>query len=180
MYSKEPSRTLQRLFCGIAENTFHGQLGVVDPPLVDYLSRLLVRFVRQDALEKVRTITGRRVVDVPAMLAEAEERVGEARRDVHRHIGDFTLFWAGLYPEALRQQRGTVGGDQFLDFCVHGKRAYLIASSIEVLDEDDAPAELLHRLSDQFELCAYGLREVRRELERPEDEEDPPRPMLFN
>ena len=28
-----------------------------------------------------------------------------ARREVHRHIGDFTLFWTGVYPEALREMQ---------------------------------------------------------------------------
>ncbi|MBM3999492.1 MAG: hypothetical protein FJ297_08145 [Planctomycetes bacterium] len=179
MYSKDPSSTLRRLLSGVAENTFHAQLGVVDPPLIDYLSNLLLRFVRQDALERIRTLTGRRVTDVRTMLDEARERVGEARREVHRHIGDYTLFWAGLYPEALRQQRGTVGGDQFADYLVHGKRAYLVASSIDVPEEQDPPSDLLHRLSDHFEMCAYGLREVRRELERTGGEGPAP-PILFN
>ena len=35
------------------------------------------------------------------MMVEAEARIGDARREVHRHIGDFTLFWTGIYPEAL-------------------------------------------------------------------------------
>jgi hypothetical protein len=179
MYSKQPSKTLQRLFCGTTENTFHIQLGVVDPPLVEYLSDLLLRFVRQDALDKVRNVKGQRLRDVGAMLVEAEARVGEARREVHRHIGDYTLFWVGLFPEALRYQRGAIADDQFFDYCLHGKRAYYIASTIVGADEEKAPAEVLHRLSEQFEMCAYGLREVRRELERRDDDEDL-RPFLIN
>ena len=46
-----------------------------------------------------------------------------------------------------------------------GKRSYYIASTFE--DEpyrDEAP--VLRRLSEEFELCAYGLNRVREELER--------------
>jgi hypothetical protein len=110
------------------------------------------------------------------MLAEADERLGGARREVHQHIGDFTLFWTGVYPEALRQQKGRAKADQFGDYCVHGKRAYLIASSIEVDDSANPPNEVLERLSTQFEMCAYGLREIRREWERLDDE-GCPRPL---
>ena len=39
-----------RFFRGLAEHAFHGRLGVVDPPLVDYVSTLLVRFIRNDHL----------------------------------------------------------------------------------------------------------------------------------
>ena len=41
-----------------------------------------------------------------------------------------------------------------------GKRGYRKASEF---DDDEAP--VLRRLSDEFEVCAIGLREVRREWE---------------
>ena len=174
---KKSSQTLKRLFAGVTENTFHAQLGVADPPLVDYLSELLVRFLRYDAIYRVRAINGRRLDAIVEMLKEAEQRVGEARRDVHRHIGDFTLFWAGLFPEALRKKRSPID-DAFQDYCSHGKRAYMIASSTETEDEEP-PSDVLERLSHQFEMCAYGLREVRREWER-RDGDDEIRPFLIN
>lgn len=173
-----PSNTLRRLFCGLTENTFQVQFGVADTRLVDYLSDLLVRFVRQDALDSIRSITGQKLRSVTAMAAEAELRVGEARRQVHRHIGDYTLFWAGFFPEALRQQPGVVSGDRFTDYCLQGKRSYFIASTIEPVDPEDAPGDLLQQLSEEFEMCAYGLREVRRELEQSDDEWI--RPYLIN
>ena len=53
------SSTLNRYFAGIAEYVFQSQLGVVDPPLVDYVSELLMRFVRSESVHKVRNLTGR-------------------------------------------------------------------------------------------------------------------------
>lgn len=169
---------LQRLFAGLAEHVFQTQLGIADPPLTDYLSDLLMRFVRVEALHRVRNLKGKPLGHVSDMLAEAEARMGEARREVHRHIGDFTLFWTGVYPESLRRGRGQLASDQFGDFCVHGKRAYLIASTIET--DEGAPSCVLERLGHEFEMCAYGLREVRREWERREGGDDSPRPLLLN
>lgn len=163
--------TLARFFSGICENVFEGQLGVVDPPLVDYLSVLMLRFVRLDTVHRVRNLSGRPVVEVADMLAEAESRIGLARRDVHRHIGDVTLFWTGVYPETLQHLRAVERKDFFVDYCSQGKRAYYIASTIETDREEDAPNDVLQRLSFQFELCAYGLGEVRREWERHDDDE---------
>lgn len=111
------------------------------------------------------------MTQVAEMIVEANERVGTARRQVHRHIGDFTLFWAGVYPEALRELRSSAKKDHFIDYCSQGKRAYRIASSIETSEPEDAPSEILERLSREFEMCAYGLREVRREWERRDDDE---------
>jgi hypothetical protein len=162
---------LARYFSGVCEYIFESRLGVADPPLVDYLSDLMLRFARLDSVHRVRSLSGRPAVEVADMLAEAEQRVGLARRDVHRHIGDVTLFWTGVYPESLPKLRAVERKDFFVDYCNQGKRAYYIASTIDTDRREDAPNDVLERLSVQFEMCAYGLGEVRREWERRDDEE---------
>jgi len=160
-----PNRSaIERFFRGLSECVFHTKLGVADVQMVDYLSDMLLRFIRVDALQRVRQPNGRPVTEVFEMFCEAEHRIGLARREVHRHIGDFTLFWSGMYPESLRRVRTSTTADGFLDYCQQGKRAYAIAAEIEG-GEDRPPCQVLFQLSDQFELCAYGLREIRREWE---------------
>ena len=48
---------------------------------------------------------------------------------MHRHIGDFTLFWTGVYPEVLKKTRTPLCKDHFIDYCEQGKRSYYIAST---------------------------------------------------
>lgn len=158
-----PSSALERYFSGLTEFTFQTRLGVADPSLTDYLSQLLIAFLRNDTLYSVRDGEGRRLARIGEMLGEAERRMGSARREVHRHIGDFALFWVGLFPEALRLRDGQPDEDRYEDYCSHGKRAYYLASEIET--DRDPPGDVLERLSCEFEMCAYGLREVRREWE---------------
>ncbi len=166
-----PNRsTIERFFCGLSECIFQSQLGVADVQVVDYLSDMLLRFVRVDSLHRVRRPNGKPATEVFQMLSEAEQRIGLARREVHRHIGDFTLFWSGMYPESLRRTKPYESADAFLDYCRHGKRAYAIAAEIEG-GEDRPSCDLLHQLSEQFELCAYGLREIRREWEEGDSED---------
>jgi hypothetical protein len=158
---------LRRLFAGYTEQTFVTTLGVGDPRLIDYLSELLSRFVHMDAVYRLRNTQGRRLEEVAEMVIEAQGMPpeGRTRREVHRHIGDFTLFWTGVYPEAVNRLRSALSKDHFIDYCEQGKRSYYIASTFE--DEayrDEAP--VLRRLSEDFELCAYGLNQVRREWER--------------
>ena len=176
MSNPEP---LRRFFAGVAENAFAVRLGVADPPLVDYISDLLVRFTHRDTLYAIRDVRGRRLTEVVEMLSEAAERVGMAKRRVHRHIGDFTLFWTGMYPEALSPQKALPAKDALIDYAEFGKRAYWIASTIEGDPDDETPSEVLERLSSQFELCTYGLKEIRLEWERGDDGEAP-RPFLIN
>ncbi len=157
--------TLRGFFAGLTEHAFVSRLGIADPPLVDYVTELLARFVRSDVIYRIRDLAGRRLEDVAGMLIEAEERIGTAQREVHRHVGDYTLFWTGLYPEALHKLQAIDRRDYFLDYCAQGKRAYYIASTIPG-DDESAEGEVLRRLSHDFEMCVYALGEIRREWDR--------------
>ena len=170
---------LQRFFAGLAEQTFQTRLGVADPPLVDYISRLLVRFVHADVIYRIRDLAGRRLLEVADMLVEAQQRMGEARREAHRHVGDYILFWSGVYPETLARLQHRDRKDSLLDYNTHGKRAYWIAGTIPS-ESDDAEGDVLLRLSDGFELCQYGLREVRRQWESRGGEGDDVTTLLIN
>jgi hypothetical protein len=166
------SGLLLRYFAGMTEYTFTSRLGVADPPLVDYLSSMLAHFVRTDAIYGLRTPTGERLSQVADMLAEAEARQGPARRRVHRHIGDYTLFWTGMYPEiAERLRKGRK--DSLISYQDQGKRNYYLASQLPA-DAESASDAVLQRLSDSFELCVYGLGEVRKQWEEREGESDTP------
>lgn len=168
-----------RYFAGLTESTFQSQLGVVDPPLIDYLTLLLLQSIRSDVMHRIRSVTGKPLMSVPEMVAEASARLGDAKRELHRHIGDFTLFWAGVYPESLRASE-SVTSDQFESYCSYGKRSYLIASSIEAPEDEIPSAEVLERLSERYDLCCYGLREVRRQWEAGDDDSFGPGSILLN
>lgn len=170
MTSSEVPRlgALQRFFSGLSEYVFEGRLGVVDPPLVDYVSHLLYRFTSMDTIRRVRAMNGRPVHEVVDMVAEAEQRLGTARRDVHRHIGDVTLFWSGLFPESIANQNAKQSKDWLVDCREQGKRSYFIASVMTVEDETEPRKDVLERLSRQFDLISFGLGELKREWEHHE------------
>jgi hypothetical protein len=155
---------LKHLFAGLTEYTFEVDLGVADPPLIDYLSDLLVRFVRIDAIFGIRNATGQRLQQVTDMLVEAGHRTDRPQRDLHRHIGDVTLFYLGVFPEAIEQMKKREVKDSLLSYCEQGKRSYHIASELTA-GEHREEAGLYQRLSDEFELCSVGLAKVRKELQ---------------
>jgi hypothetical protein len=83
---------------------------------------------------------------------------------VHKHIGDFTLFWSGVYPEMLRYFRSATCRDHLLDYVEQGRKSYGIAATFDYgAYQDEAP--ILKQLSERFETCMVGLNMVRRELD---------------
>lgn len=156
---------LKNLFSALTEQTFQVDFGVADPPLIDYLSDLLVRFSRLDVIYRIRDIVGQRMEEVTSMLMEADQCGNKPRAEIHRHIGDFTLFWTGVYPEALKQLKRWDRQDAVIDYQVQGKRSYYLASQL-IGPSGNETSSVLRRLSDQFELCSQGLRKVRREWEQ--------------
>src|SRR6516165_210001 len=106
MVQIRPDHPLRRLFAGLTEHAFLDTLGIGDPRLIDYLSFLLARFIHMDAVYRLSNARGRRLEEVADMMLEAESlpAEGRTRREIYRHIGDFTLFWTGVYPEALKRR----------------------------------------------------------------------------
>jgi hypothetical protein len=145
---------------------------VADPPLTDYLSGLLTRFLHFDAVYRLRNGAGEPITELTEMVIEAEQLPagGRTRREYYRHIGDFALFWTGVYPEALDRLRRRSCKDAVVSYTAQGKRGYMIAARLEEEEHHDDEADLFRRLSAQFELCAVGLRKVREGWE----ESDPP------
>ena len=158
-----------RWFAGLVEVSFQERVGLSDPGVLDYLTDLLTAFIHTERISLLGDGSGRKVTDVAEMLTEAQlgptASDDERRRSVYRHIGDFTLFWTGVYPESLRRMHRRAARDDLLSYLEQGKRSYSIASDLST-DNTEPPARLLTVLSDQFEFCVYGLGLVRREWER--------------
>jgi len=155
---------LHRLFRGLTEYAFMNELGIGDPSLVGYVAGILANFVPTETVWRVRDQKGQRLSQVTEMIAQAEAADdAERRRECHRHVGDFTLFWTGVYPEALAKLQAKGTADALISYQETGKRSYYVASTLSAGSEH---GPVLRRLSEQFELCAFGLSRVRREWEK--------------
>lgn len=155
---------LRHLFAGSCEYAFEAELGVVDPPLVDYLVDMLIRFARTDAFSPTRDPQGRRLSRITELIAEADQREGRPRRDLHQHIGDVTLFWTGVYPEALPRLQAIDSPDFFVDLPEQGRRCYLIAGEFDE-PQCEQEAFVFRRIADEYRVCQEGLSLARRQWE---------------
>lgn len=151
-------------FAGLIENAFCAEVGMCDPQLTDYLADLLVDFTHIDRLKALRRTEGKELDQIASMLIAMSDDIPndwrERDRSMYRQIGDYTLFWAGMFPEHLRRQspRPT---DILLDYVTRGKKSYAIVSDL-VAENEAPPPSLFRHLSEDFEFCLYGLGLVRR------------------
>ena len=85
-------------------------------------------------------------------------------REVRKHIGDYTLFLAGLFPEHVsRLRKGPLRLDSLVDYLKAGKESYAVVASFDQFEfKNEAP--LYRRLSKNFELCVFGLNLVKQDL----------------
>lgn len=164
------SKLLQDFFESLVSRTFATTIGVRDSEIHAYLSQMLTNFCQAEELYKIRDAAGRSLADVGEMLLESDPVFGPApsfdrEREVRKHIGDYTLFYAGMFPESinhyrLRRQRL----ENFVDFIRAGKESYYIVSQFDLFEYTKV-APLFKKLSDRFEDCVFGLNVVKQELD---------------
>ncbi|MCC6485558.1 MAG: hypothetical protein IT209_11985 [Armatimonadetes bacterium] len=170
MTSEHSQRSeLFALFHGLITDTFASRLGFSDRELAHYLAQMLTEFAHFDRIYRIKDLANQPLYEVADMLQQTESRPGcgpdEREREVHKHIGDFTLFWAGVYPEALRLLQSSLQKDHLVDYISQGKSSYYIASTFNRGDLA-SEARVLRCLSNTFEIVALGLQEVRSVWER--------------
>lgn len=166
---QEPSHPLETFFQQAVRNSYEGKLGLHDPGVTGYVARLLCEFSESDKLYQVRDEVGRPIGELTDMMQAADPVHGTAasfdeERAVRKHIGDYALFVAGMYPEALGSNRRLRHHHPSLgELICAGKESYFIVSQFNLFEyEEEAP--LFARLSDRFERCILGLTLVREEL----------------
>ena len=161
---------LQQLFLELVGRHYAEEIGIRDPQVVGYVAHLLSEFCDVEQLLKIRNSAGKPLNDVGEMLIESDPIYGPApsfdrERQVRKHIGDYTLFYAGMFPESinhyrLRRQRV----ESFVDWVKAGKESYYIVSKFEHFEYAKV-APLFAHLSREFEGCVYGLNRVKNDLQ---------------
>ncbi len=165
--------SLRSLFHELVDDCCNRGLGMEDTEISSYMADLLTDFSESTRVYAMRDGGGRPLHDIAAMVAASDPVHGtapsfDAERLARKHIGDYALFFAGMYPEAMQ---ASVMGDislqpaTFMRLIETGKESYSIVASFNLF-EYAREAPLFERLADQFETCIYGLNLVRTELDR--------------
>jgi hypothetical protein len=131
---------------------------------------LLTEFCEADQLFKIHDVADRPLADLGEMILESDPVYGPApsfdrERQVRKHIGDYALFFAGMFPESINQFRLRRHRlENFVEWMKAGKESYHIVSKFEHFEYAKV-APLFAHLSREFEGCVYGLNMVKNDLQ---------------
>lgn len=142
------------------------------PGIGSYIEeQILCEFIHADNLYKIRNAAGKPLEDVADLLAEGDVRMSarsfSREFEVHKHIGDYTLFMLGMFPLALARRLGkefilggiiVPGSTLYEHYLLQGRRSYGLASAF-------SERELFLELSKNFLIYRNVLELVRIYLE---------------
>jgi hypothetical protein len=148
------------MFRTLTEMSFE-HIDLHDRDLIRYVADLLVEFIHVDNLFRLRDQQGRRLEHLVDMLLDLRDQAPADEREARKHIGDYTLFIVGLYPESLTRRRRAVTPEYYI---AQGKEAYLIVAE---MDRTKPTETLFRKLSDQFEYCVTALNREKAVLQDP-------------
>ncbi|MGE5322082.1 MAG: hypothetical protein ACM3SW_04440 [Actinomycetota bacterium] len=163
------SSLLQQFFNHVVERNYE-EAGIRQPEVHAYVATLLTEFCEVENLYKIKNADGRPLADVGEMLLESDPVYGPApsfdrERQVRKHIGDYSLFFSGMFPESINHHRlRHYRLEGLLDFVKAGKESYYIVSKFEHFEYAKV-APLFRRMSQEFERLVYGLNQVKNELQ---------------
>lgn len=160
---------LRDFFQQLVERNY-GELGVRSFEVQSYVVNLLTEFCEGENLYKIKGADGRNLSDIGEMLVESDPVYGPApsfdrERQVRKHIGDYALFFTGMFPESINDSRlRKARMENLIDFVKAGKESYYIVSKFEHFEYAKV-APLFRRMSQEFEHLVYGLNQVKNDLE---------------
>jgi hypothetical protein len=165
------SHPLRQLFQELVSRNYSSSgIELRDPALSAYVANLLTEFCEVEQLHKIHDAAARPLSDVGEMLLQSDPVYGPApsfdrERQVRKHIGDYTLFFTGMFPESInhfRLRRHRM--ENFVDWIKAGKESYYVVSKFEHFEYAKV-APLFASLSKHFEQCVYGLNLVKNDLQ---------------
>src|SRR4051794_18236130 len=161
---------LRTMFRELIQQRLLGTAQLNDVAVATYIAGLLVDLCHVENLYRIRDSKGKQLEDVGEMMIASnpllEGRSFIYEREVRKHIGDYTLFLAGLFPEHVaRIRRQKTRLDSFVDYLKAGKESYSVVAAFDQFEfRDEAP--LFRRLSEHFEVCVFGLNLLKQDLDR--------------
>ncbi len=135
------------------------EAGVDDRDLADYLAALLLEFGRRDRARRVDWHDDHSHQYLIDILADLESAHGERRFRIMLHLGNYSLWLGGLFPQYIEARRVRRGGPDLGYYDGMGRRGYSLAAEHVLADRFQLDS-VLHTAAEQYPLVREALNSV--------------------
>lgn len=129
----------------------------------NYLANMLAAFVQTSRLYKMEKDDEKQYRYIIDMIEEIQRSDSARRFYIYCHIGNYTLFFTGMFPEYIehkfKYKKTLIDSRYYVDF---GKTYFGLASEHDMARRHELD-DTLHSLSEGFEIVTKLLQYLRRE-----------------
>ncbi len=148
------SHPVKQLFRTLTERGL-AQASLHDTDLLLYLADLLVDFMFIENLHGLQDPDGKRPESLVDLIRQASDSEMPEKKTYFKHLGDYSLFMLGMFPEFITRPRRAFSPSWYEDT---GRIGYRVAGQLE---SHWWRTMVYRKLSDKFDRCVVSLNWVR-------------------
>jgi hypothetical protein len=132
--------------------------GIDDRPLADYLAALVLEFGRSDRSTRARAVDDQTYHYLAEIVNDLAHEAGTAERRFHLqvHLGNYSLWLAGLFPDFIALRRRRRGGPDLPYYDALGRSGFGAAAQ-HTLAERYGVAEIYRAAAERFPAVRHAL-----------------------
>ena len=145
---------IRQLFFVLAERGLE-QAKLQDKDILLYLADLMVDFLFVENVYRMKDTDGKRITYLVDMFTLATDAEMPDKKEYYKHIGDYSLFMLGMFPESLERPRRVLSPSYYSE---SGRMGYHVAGELE---NRSWQTVVYRKLAERFEQCVFSLNRVR-------------------
>ena len=144
------------LFVCVAVRETLRRVGVTDSRLSNYVAALLHEFGLRDRAYRISPHDDQVYRYVADIIADIDQESGKRRFMLQAHLGNFTLWLSGVFPDRIAHRKHRMGGPDVDYYEAMGTRGFRQAASHHLAHDLDV-ADVYERAADSFPALRIGL-----------------------
>jgi hypothetical protein len=133
-----------------------------DKRVINYIANLLSIFIKTDRAHRIHSHDEHATQYITDMIQEAAEADTRRQFLIYSHIGNYSLYITGLFPQWIEYRRHYKNRPVSAQFYVNFGREYYERASAHALAREYALDEVFFRLSIMFEVYKDALNHLAR------------------
>jgi hypothetical protein len=135
------------------------RVGEEDRRLADYVAAMLMHFGMRDNARRISAADDQVYDSLAALLADVDDPDGRRSFLVRTHLGNYSLWLSGLFPDYIEHRRWRRGGPDLDYYEEMGRRGFQLAAGHRLAD-DHGLTTLFTTAADRFGLLRSALNDV--------------------